>query len=102
MSGSKKKPWPKKKSDVEVQEWIISRTTANPAVASGHHIQVTTKDTLAGFVVVPGMIRVAGVLHINRGKTPIGLDHFSLNLGNAVTFTLVGRIWYRGDWEGIP
>src|SRR3990172_7004800 len=101
----KKKPRPKKKPDVEVQEWIISRNLANPAAtmkAAAHHIQVAAKDKLSGFVIVPDMIQVAGGLLICRGKTPTGLDHFSLNLGNAVTFTLVGRIEYRGDWAGIP
>ena len=94
----------KKKSQPDVQEfqeWTISRTVANPAAASGHHIQVLTKDTLAGFVIVPHMIPLKSDLIIRRGKTPGGLDHFSLNLGNAVTFTLVGRIEYSGDWEGI-
>ncbi|MGI0149509.1 MAG: hypothetical protein ACREDF_08275 [Thermoplasmata archaeon] len=92
----------KKSKPVAVQEWIVSRHPANPAIAQGYHLQVQTKDTLAGFVVVPGMIPLKESVHINRGKTPTGLDHFSLNLGNAITFTLVGRIEYRGDWEGIP
>jgi hypothetical protein len=97
------KPW--KEAELHVQEWTVSRHKANPLAtmkSGSYHIQVGTKDTLAGFVVIPDMIRVAGTLDICWGKTPLGLDHFSLNLGNAVTFTLVGRIEYRGDWEGIP
>lgn len=100
-----KKGWLKSKKEIEVQEWLVSRTPANPAAtmkSGSYHIHVGTRDTLAGFVVVPDMIRVAGTLEISRGKTPTGNDYFALNLGNAVTFTLVGRIEYRGDWEGIP
>ena len=103
----KKLPWPKSKKEAElrVQEWIVSRNKANPLATmkcDSYHIQVSTKDTLCGFVVIPAMIPLKDVLHINRGKTPTGLDHFSLNLGNAITFTLVGKIEYTGDWEGIP
>lgn len=107
MTRKKKLPWPKSRKDAElcVQEWVVSRNRANPAATmkvDSYHIQVATKDTLAGFVVVPGMIPLKEGVIIRRGKTPIGLDHFSLNFGNAITFTLVGRIEYTGDWEWIP
>lgn len=91
-----------KKQKMKVQKWIVSRTSANPIAASGFHLQVSTKDTLAGFVVIPDMIRVAGTLEISRGKSTSGDDYFTLNLGNAVTFTLVGKIEYTGNWKGIP
>lgn len=88
---------------VAVQKWIVSRTPANPAIAQGYHIQVSTGDTLAGFVVIPGMIPLPPTtLNISRGKSTGGDDYFTLNLANAVTFNLVGKIEYLGDWTGIP
>jgi hypothetical protein len=83
--------------------WVITRSRANPAVAQGWHIQVQTADTFAGFAVVPGLIPIKDEVIIQRGKTSNNKwDTFSLNLGNAITFTLVGKIVYRGDWNGIP
>lgn len=99
---AKRKPEPKKPKLLG-QEWIVSRGKANPAVAAGYHIQVSTKDTLAGFVVVTGMVAsFEPKPTILRGKSASGEDYFSLNLGNAVTFNLVGKIEYRGDWDGVP
>jgi len=83
----------KKTKKLKLQEWAASRTRST----TGFHIQIQTKDQLAGFVVVPNLIP-GFPCTINRGKTPGGDDYLSINLGMAVTMTLVGKIEYSGEW----
>lgn len=83
------------------QDWVITRSLANPAIAEGFHYQISTRDTYSGFAVIPGMIPLQG-LNVSRGKAHGNADTFTLILANAVTITIVGRIEYRGDWTGIP
>lgn len=89
---------PKKATELKPQKWIVTRT---PARSGGFHIQVSTPDQLAGFVVVPALIPFEA--SIDRSKSPAsGCDVFSLNVGMSVTFTIAGEIEYRGDWKGVP
>lgn len=76
--------------------WVITRT---PARHGGWHYSVATADTLASFVVV---VAAGDTVIINRSKTLVGLDSFSLVLGTTMaTMSLCGHITYRGDWAGV-
>ena len=99
--GEKPDPCGPPSKPLQVQNWVVSRTPAKPG---GWHIQMSTADTLASFVVVPTLIAGEKTeLAIHRGKSVQGLDVLSIYVhGVAVTMTLVGKIEYRGEWADVP
>lgn len=75
------------------KSWIVTRNPSNPP--GSWHVQARTSDQLCSFAVV-----VAPACPIFRGKTPNGLDVFTLTVGTGqATMNVVGRIAYEGTWK---
>jgi hypothetical protein len=76
--------------------WVVARSRARDGVQ--WHIQARTDDQLSSFACV-----VLGTTNIFRGKAADGKsDVFTLSqLEPHVTFSVVGKIKYVNDWDGV-
>ena len=82
---------------MKATSWVVARSRARDGIL--WHIQARTEDQLSSFACT-----VFGTASLLRTMTPDGKSQiFTLSqLDPHVTFTIVGKIRYVNDWDGIP